>query len=133
MPDKPRLSGNFKRQNSEKMGHNPNHIPSDERIMNIILSSVMFLYGTFGVIIDDLYIPGKRSPGTHFHGEPAWVLYGAFLCAVANMMSVVVDHYDRRNNEINYQRFARVTQIVGWTLFVLAFVLDIFVFHKRTR
>lgn len=115
------------------MGHNPNHIPSGERTTNIILSGILFLYGTFGVIIDDLYIPGKRRSGTHFHGEPAWILYGAFLCAVANMMSVVVDHYDKRNNETNYKLFARVTQIAGWTLFVLALVLDLFVLHKGTK
>jgi hypothetical protein len=45
----------------EKVGHNPNHIPSGERTMNIIFSSIMFLYGTFGIIIDDFYIPGKRD------------------------------------------------------------------------
>jgi hypothetical protein len=116
-----------------KKGYNPNHIPHGERRANIILSSVMLLYGTFGIIIDDLYIPGKRRPGIHFHGEPAWILYLAFLCGVANLMSVVVDHYDKRNNEINYKLFARVTQIAGWTLFGLALALDIFVFHKSTR
>jgi hypothetical protein len=60
-------------------------------------------------------------------------MYGAFLCAVGNMMSVVVDHYDQRNNENNYKLFARVTQIAGWTLFALALILDLFVFHKGTR
>jgi hypothetical protein len=114
-------------------GHNPNHIPPGERTVNIIASGILFLYGTFGVIIDDLYIPGKRRPGTHFHGEPAWILYAAFLCAVANMMSVVIDHYDKRNNETNYKLFARVTQTLGWTLFILALLLDLFVFHKGTR
>jgi O-antigen/teichoic acid export membrane protein len=123
---------NKKTEKRNNKGHNPNHIPSGERTMNIIFSSIMFLYGTFGIIIDDLYIPGKRSPGAHFHGETAWILYGAFLCAIANMMSVVVDHYDQRNNETNYKLFARVTQIAGWTLFVFALVLDIFVFHKVT-
>lgn len=115
------------------IGHNPNHIPAVERAMNLIFSSILLSYGTFGVLIDDLYIPGKRGPGTHFHGEPAWILYAAFLSAAANMMSVVVDHHDKRNNEINYKLFARVTQIAGWTLFVLALILDIFVFHKGTR
>jgi hypothetical protein len=115
------------------MGYNPNHIPLGERIIYIILSSIMLAYGTFGVIIDDLYIPGKRRPGFHFHGVPAWIMYGAFLCGVANMMSVVVDHYDKRNNETNYKLFARVSQIAGWALFVLALILDIFVFHDGTR
>jgi hypothetical protein len=115
------------------MGYNPNQIPLGERIIYIILSSIMLVYGTFGVIIGDLYIPGKRRPGFHFHGVPAWIMYGAFLCAVANMMSVVVDHYDKRNNETNYKLFARVTQIAGWALFALALILDIFVFHNGTR
>lgn len=118
---------------SNNIGHNPNHIPSGERTVSIIFSSLLFLYGTFGVIIDDLYIPGKRRPGVHFHGEPAWIMYGAFLCAVANMISVVVDHYDQRNNENNYKLFARVTQIAGSTLFFLALLLDALVFHKVTR
>ncbi|GBG14975.1 uncharacterized protein NMK_2576 [Novimethylophilus kurashikiensis] len=80
-----------------------------------------------------MYIPGKRTPGTHFHGEPAWLLYAAMICASLNMLSVVVDHYDIRNNEINYKRFAKVTQFLGWGLFILALVLDLFVFHKGTR
>jgi cell division protein FtsX len=60
-------------------------------------------------------------------------LYGAFLCAAVNMMYVVVDHYDKRKNETNYKLFARVTQIVGWALFALALILDIFVFQNGTR
>lgn len=114
----------------EKEGHNPNHIPPFERGMSIVFSSIMFLYGTFGVINDDLYLPGKRGPGVHLHGEGMWIMYGAFLCAIANMMSLVVDHYDKRDNETNYKLFARVTRILGWTLFGLALVLDLFVFHK---
>ena len=111
----------------------PNHIPSGERAFYIILSSILLIYGTIGIIIDDLYLPGKRRGGIHFHGEPAWIMVGAFFFAVLNMMSVVVDHYDKRNNEINYKRFARVTQIFGWVLFALALILDLFVFHKGTR
>lgn len=126
------MDNNTKTDKNNK-GHNPNHIPLSEITINIILSTIMFLYGTFGIIIDDFYIPGKRRPGIHFHGEPAWIMYGAFLFAVANMMSVVVDHYDQRNNETNYKLFARVTQIAGWILFALALILDLFVFHKWTR
>lgn len=67
------------------------------------------------------------------HGEPMWIMLGAFACAVANLLSIVIDHYDRRNNEINYRRFAKVTRILGWVLFGLAIVLDIFVFKRSTR
>ena len=67
----------------------PNHIPSSERIKNIIFSLALCAYGTYGVWGNDLYL----------HGIPAWVLYGAILCACLVMLSVVVDHYDKRNNE----------------------------------
>lgn len=113
--------------------YNPNHIPAVERIINVILSVILFTYGTIGVVEDDIYMPGKRNPGTHFHGVPALILYGAFLFAVANLMAVVVDHYDRRNNEKNYKLLARITQIAGWTLFALALLLDVFVFEKGTQ
>lgn len=113
--------------------YTPNHISSGERTLNIIFSAILLTYGTVGVIIDDLYIPGKRRPGIHFHGEPAWIMYGAFLCATANLLSVVIDHYDKRNNETNYKVFTRVTQIAGWTLFALSLILDLFVFNKGTR
>lgn len=112
---------------------NPNHIPYEERIANVILSLAMFAYGTFGLISDDIYIPGKRSHGVHIHGIPAWVMYFAFLCAIANMISVVIDHYDRRPNVHNYKNFARVSQITGWSLFGLSIVLDLFVFHESSR
>lgn len=110
--------------NKNNNDYNPNHIPSEERTMNIIYSSIMFLYGTFGIIIDDIYLPSKRRPGTHFHGEAAWILYAAILCAIANMLSVVVDHYDQRNNETNYKLFARITQIAGWILFIVALIMN---------
>ncbi len=115
-----------------KSRSNPNHIPLGERIVNIVLSVFIFAYGTHGVLTDDFYIIGRHR-GTHFHGEPTWILYGAFLCAVANLMSVVVDHYDKRDNVKNYKLFARLTQITGWTLFILAIILDAIIFDKATK
>lgn len=107
------------------MAYNPNRIPKWERNINILFSTILLGYGIFGLIIDDLYIPGKRGTGIHFHGIATWILFGAFLSGVANMMSVVVDHYDKRNNEKNYKLFSRITQILGWTLFVIALIVDL--------
>jgi hypothetical protein len=112
---------------------NPNHIPVGERIGNIIFSSILLIYGTVGVFIDDLYIPGKRNPGIHFHGEPAWIMYGAFVCASANMLSVVVDHYDERNNETNYKLFARCTQVAGMGAFCISNSIGFIGISQGTR
>lgn len=111
------------------MRHVPNHIPRRERVANVLLSVLLFAYCTFGALHDDIYIPGKRSAGVHLHGTPMWVMYAAMLCAVANLMSVVVDHYDERANEIDYKRFARLTQVLGWGLLLGAYVLDVFVYR----
>ena len=114
------------------MTHHPNQIELSTRIWYLILSAILLAYGTFGVWLDDIYVPGKRSPGTHFHGEPAWLIYMAMVSASLSMLSVIVDHYDIRNNEVGYQRFAKVTQALAWALFILALILDLLVFRKGT-
>jgi len=118
--------------------HNPNHIPPNERKWNIILSIILLLIGGAAILADDLYIPHfKRwgcypchSRGVHFHGTTLWFFFGAVICASANMLSVVIDHYDKRNNEINYKRFARVTEALGWALLWAAVLLEAIVFQK---
>lgn len=106
--------------------HVPNHIPSATRIKYVVLSSVLIAYGAFGIVIDDLYLPGKRGPGVHLHGVPAWVLYCAMLAASANMASVVIDHYDKRPNERNYTRFAFWSEVIAWGLVSAAVVCSIY-------
>lgn len=101
----------------------PNHIPRTERIFYAVVSAILLVYGVVGLWIDDLYLPGRRTEGVHLHGVPAWVMFAAFLCACANMLSVIVDHFDRRNNEINYKLFARLTAIAGWSIFGFASIL----------
>jgi len=94
----------------------PNEIPREERRNNIIFSILLFAYGSYGVWVNDLYILGKRSRGVHLHDVPAWIMYAAMICACVVMLSVVVDHYDRRNNE-RHRAFAEVGKFVGWGLF----------------
>jgi len=113
--------------------YTPNHIPEEERLKCLFFSLGLIIYGTIGVYIDDLYIPGKRSRGLHFHGVPMWVLYFAFLFAAMNLLSVIVDHYDKRNNETNYKKFAQVTRYIAATLFFAALILDLLVYHQATR
>lgn len=97
--------------------HSPNSIPKGERITNSLFSAFLFAYGTYGVWVNDLYIPGRRSSkGVHLHDVRAWLLYAAMICACLVMLSVVVDHYDRRPNEKYYRTFAQVGKFAGWCL-----------------
>ncbi|HEY8157207.1 MAG TPA: hypothetical protein VIF10_00760 [Methylobacter sp.] len=103
--------------------YTPNHIPAKERMQNIIFSILLFAYGTYGVQINDLYIPGKRSKGIHLHDVPAWIMYGAIICACLVMLSVVIDHYDKRNNETCYKFFVDVFRLLGWGFFALSLIM----------
>lgn len=123
----------YKKQKKSGTKHSPNHIPANERAKCLLFSVGLILYGTFGFYIDDLYVPGKRSRGLHFHGIPCLVMYLAFLFAAITFLSVVVDHYDKRNNETNYQKFSKACRLIGWALFFAAIILDIFVYHQATR
>ena len=107
--------------------HVPNQIPLAERVINTILSLILLAWGTYGIINNDFYIPARFTKGMSLSGVSAWIMYASFLCAVLNLLSVVVDHYDEKDNEFSYKRFARFTQVLGWTLFFLALLSTIVV------
>jgi len=94
--------------------HTPNEIPAGERWSSVGLSVFLLLYGGWGVGRNDLYVPGKRGPGVHLHDGAAWLLFAAMICASAVMLSVVADHYDRRDNERHYRAFATWFRWLGW-------------------
>jgi MFS family permease len=101
----------------------PNRIPRSKQISHVVGSMVLLTWVVSGLLADDLYVPGRRSSGgIHLAGVEAGLIAGAAICAVANMLSVVVDHYDRRNNEIKYAHFAAVCGWCGWLLFFIAFL-----------
>lgn len=113
---------------SLKITYKPNHIPEKERNAYIILSCALFYFGTVGLVNDELWIPSRKltlnpMPDTHLHGETVTYLCCAMFCAVANMVSIVADHYDKRDNEINYKIFSRITQTVGWIFFSISVYL----------
>jgi hypothetical protein len=107
----------------------PNTIPLKTRIWNIALSVALLVYGTYGVVTDNFVLPAKRGTLT-LYGYPAWVMYGALLCLMANLAAVVVDHYDTRDNETRYKAFETFARRAGWTLYVAALILG---FVKHTQ
>ncbi len=108
--------------------HVPNRIPAAQRFLDILYALVIIAFGALSLFKGDLLLPGKRTSGSNgmvLHGVSAWVMYGAMLCAICVLLSSVVDHYDRRNNEGSYRRFVRAGKICGWSLFVSALVLHV--------
>lgn len=111
-------------QLSSRVNYVANHIPRDERISNTVFALVIFVYGAVSLLIDDFYIPGKRSNGEHLHGMPVWIMFAASLCAVIVLTATVIDHYDKRPNERGYQRLGKAFRVLGWGLFLSAFAAD---------
>lgn len=103
----------------------PNIVPRKTRGLNVVLSVLLLIYGTYSVLTDHFVLPAKRGQTVTLYGYSAWVLYAALLFLVAHLLAVVVDHYDTRNNEDAYRRFGRRTRIAAWTLYVLALILGV--------
>lgn len=101
----------------------PNHIPIRDRIEYLCVSVVLLSYGGYGIWVNDIYLPRKRFRGIHLHDVPAWVMFGAILCACVMMISVVADHYDTRDNEHQYRAVADACKYLGLGLFAVALFL----------
>lgn len=95
--------------------HTPNHVPLTTRIFRTLGSLGLISYSILGVLIDDIVIPGKRN-SMHLHGLPAWFMALAMVCGAITLISVVVDHYDRKNNEQTYRRLESWAGKLGWVL-----------------
>jgi hypothetical protein len=117
----PHQAGN--EENTEE-DYKPNTVPAFQRLADLFFSAVLLSYGSYGLWNNDIYIPTKRS-GIHLHDLPAWVMFGAIVSACLVMISTCIDHYDKRNNEIKYQRFASTVKLVAWLFFLLSLSMEI--------
>lgn len=49
----------------------------------------------YGVLIDDLYLPAKRTPGTHYHGLGAMLMFGMLASFAIMLAASVWGKYER--------------------------------------
>lgn len=97
----------------------PNTVSMKTRLFYLLATVVLVAWGGYGVFINDLMVPAKRD-FMHLHGPAAWVMYGAWLFGASFLVSVIIDHYDRRDNETRYKRFQNKVSGAGWAFFVLS-------------
>lgn len=91
--------GTFTREN-----HVPNSVPLMQRIAYAGLAFALICYGAVGVLVDALWIPGRRTLGVVLFGGSTWLAMASLFAGAFGLLSVVVDHYDRRNNQHQYRR-----------------------------
>lgn len=105
--------------------YTPNEINPILRFCYILFSVLVILIGIDGLVNDDLYLKVDYRPGIHFNGNAALIMFFSLICLMANLISFVIDHYDKRRNETYYKKFRKWTQISGWTTFVLAIIVQL--------
>lgn len=109
-----------------KTEHTPNRVPGSERFINVLYALAILALAALGLFKGELLMPGKRTSGptgVALQGTSAWLMYAAMACAVCVLLSTVVDHYDKRDNESRYRQFAKVGKVAGWILFALSMAL----------
>lgn len=110
----------------------PNKVSLLVRMKNLIFSIILLVYGTIGLFAQKIYIPMpskysyRRDNGFWFYDEAAILIVGAFFCGILVMISVIVDHYDKRNNENKYRKFSSFFKILGYGLLSVAVITQIY-------
>ena len=107
-------------------------ITKAEQFGYLTLGLFLLVYGTISFLNDGLYIPGKFG-GAVFHGIPLLTIYISMLCFVSYCVLKVVGHYDTRNNDLSYRRIAKTVSFLGFSLFIVALLLETFFFRNSTN
>lgn len=87
-----------------KLTYLPNCIPAKRRWGAVLGALCLLGYGTWGLLHDSLYLVLIKRGGFKVHGPAAWLEAAAMACVALALISVIVDHYDRRDNEAVYRR-----------------------------
>jgi hypothetical protein len=95
----------------------PNSFSLGERVFNFVLSLVLLAHGASGFIYNRLDVsPPKQRLAIHLRDGPAWLMAAAMIVGACVLLSVVVDHYDKSNNENIYRLFRRSAVALGLCL-----------------
>jgi len=130
-----------KKPESEKFGtsdfkkprYRPNYVDLDVRAGCLSASAALIFYAALSIQNDDFFIwlPGRRQTGyVHLHGVPVWLACISIFFACLSMLAVVVDHYDKRDNEESYRKFAKLALKAAFYVLVFAMLSDAIYFKS---
>ncbi len=106
--------------------YRPNHVPTFDRVNAVLSSCTILIFGSF-LLNDQGFVLGKTSGwGWTFPFVTGNLFVFSMLLSVVTLLTKVVDHYDRRNNEVKYQRFAQSCKIISMILFTWGGIGTIF-------
>ncbi len=97
----------------------PNEVPRQIRNMFGGIAALLITYGAYGVVNGTIYIPGRHE-GVTFVGDPVFVVFAAFVCLALALIVTIVDHYDKRDNEYQYDMIEKALWMASCGLFTWA-------------
>lgn len=109
----------------------PNTVPRSERVFNALLAVFLLCYGAIGFYSNSLSFGRRGRTLVLLREGPAWLMSAAMVVGAMVLVSVVADHYDRRNNESVYQAFKWVAIRVGWSLVVASLFSHLYLAFVR--
>jgi hypothetical protein len=99
---------------NEDTSWKPNSVTLADRVVNLLLALVLLAHGASGFLYSKLVVsPPKQGNTLTLLGGSAWLMAAAMIIGAFLLLSVVVDHYDKRNNEKWYRAFKHVALILG--------------------
>ena len=100
----------------------------------LYLSSAGFLafYSIFSIWNNRMYLPRKYGGYQVFVEEGLWLFALAFICGAINILCMFLN-YNMPEKKSKYKLLKRITFYLGWTLFISALVVDLFIFPKSIR
>lgn len=92
----------------------PNHYSLGERLFCVAVAVFAIWYAVDGYLAGEMVMPGRRGGGIGVRDGLALALACVGLLSLAvGAVAVVVDHYDRRDNEKRYEDFMTWTFRIG--------------------
>jgi hypothetical protein len=109
----------------------PNRVALLHRLMLTVVALAWLAWIAIGVGLGHMVVAlgGRRGRGTvlDFDGWSSLVACGAVVCLVLICVSVIVDHYDQRDNEQYYRRWRKR---LGWTAAALLLLAGVVKFES---
>ncbi len=131
----PRDGDKGEQEDDRRSSYRPNYVDLDTRAVCLAGSALLICYAIASIVSDDFFIwlPGRRHTAyIHLHGVSVWLACLAVFAACLSMLSIVVDHHDTRDNELKYQKFAKVSLKVAFATLCFAVLADATYFHEGT-
>lgn len=100
----------------------PENFPLMSGFARFVLSCIalgLIVYGIKGLLTDDLYLPGKRTLGRHYHGHSAWLMFGMLVSLAGGLLAFTFSEFNAVRREIK-NRTLLISLFISTVVFMLA-------------